>query len=149
MTHLKVGDSAPDFAAKDQNGNIIRLSDYKGSKLILYFYPRDNTSGCSAEACSLRDSYQDLKLKGYSIVGVSPDNEKSHSDFIAKHRLPFSLIADTDHKVAQDYGVWVEKRLFKTTYMGIVRTTFKIDENGIIEEVITKVRPRYHGGQLL
>jgi peroxiredoxin Q/BCP len=149
MNDLKTGNKAPDFSGKNQDGNIVRLSDYRGKKLVLYFYPKDNTSGCTAEACSLRDSYQALQTKGYSILGVSPDNEKSHTNFIQKHNLPFPLIADTDKSIAQAYGVWTEKKLYGKTYMGILRTTFKIDENGVIEDVITKVRTKDHGEQLL
>jgi peroxiredoxin Q/BCP len=149
MASLKTGDKAPDFSGKDQDGNIVRLSDYQGKKLVLYFYPKDNTSGCTAEACSLRDSYQALQAKGYSILGVSPDNEKSHTNFIRKYNLPFPLIADIDKNIAQAYGVWAEKKLYGKTYMGILRTTFKIDENGIIENIITKVNTKDHGEQLL
>jgi peroxiredoxin Q/BCP len=149
MTVLKAGDKAPDFSGKSQDGNLIHLSDYKGKKLVLYFYPKDNTSGCTAEACSLRDSYQALQAKGYSILGVSPDTEKSHTNFITKYNLPFPLIADIDKSIAQAYGVWAEKKLYGKTYMGIVRTTFKIDEKGIIEDIITKVRTKDHGEQLL
>ncbi|MDR1886726.1 MAG: thioredoxin-dependent thiol peroxidase [Prevotellaceae bacterium] len=146
---LKQGDKAPDFAGKDQNGNIVRLADYKGKKLVLYFYPKDNTSGCTAEACSLRDSYRALQAAGYAILGVSPDSEKSHVNFVAKYSLPFPLIADTDKSIAQAYGVWAEKKLYGKTYPGIVRTTFRIDENGVIEDVIGKVRTKDHGEQLL
>jgi peroxiredoxin Q/BCP len=149
MIDLKTGDKAPGFSGKDQDGNIVNLSDYKGKKLVLYFYPKDNTSGCTAEACSLRDSYQVLQAKGYSILGVSPDSEKSHTNFIQKYNLPFPLIADTDKNIAQAYGVWAEKKLYGKTYMGILRTTFKIDENGVIEDIITKVRTKDHGEQIL
>jgi peroxiredoxin Q/BCP len=149
MTALKTGDKAPDFSGRDQNGDIRSLSDYKGKKLVLYFYPRDNTPGCTAEACSLRDSYQALQTRGYSILGVSPNSEKSHTGFISKYNLPFNLIADTDKNIAQTYGVWAEKKMYGKTSMGILRTTFKIDENGIIEDVITRVRTKDHGEQLL
>jgi peroxiredoxin Q/BCP len=149
MANLKIGDKAPDFSGKDQDGNIVNLADYKGKKLVLYFYPRDNTSGCTAESCSLRDSYQVLQSKGYSILGVSPDSEKSHIGFREKYALPFPLIADVDKNVAQLYGVWIEKKMYGKTYMGIFRTTFKIDENGLIEDIITKVRTKDHGEQLL
>jgi peroxiredoxin Q/BCP len=149
MISLKTGDKAPDFSGKNQDGNIVRLSDYKGKKLVLYFYPKDNTSGCTAEACSLRDSYQALQAKGYSILGVSPDSEKSHINFIGKYNLPFPLIADTDKNIAQSYGVWAEKKLYGKTYMGILRTTFIIDENGVIEDIIYKVRTNDHGEQIL
>jgi peroxiredoxin Q/BCP len=149
MIDLKTGDKAPDFSGKNQEGNIVSLSDYKGKKLVLYFYPKDNTSGCTAEACSLRDSWQALQAKGYSILGVSPDSEKSHTGFIQKYNLPFPLIADTDKTVAQAYGVWAEKKLYGKTYMGILRTTFIIDENGVIEDVIAKVRTKDHGEQII
>jgi peroxiredoxin Q/BCP len=149
MANLKTGDRAPDFSGNDQNGNIVRLSDYKGKKLVLYFYPKDNTSGCTAEACSLRDSYQALQARGYAILGVSPDSEKSHTNFIRKYDLPFPLIADTDKNIAQTYGVWAEKKLYGKTYMGIIRTTYKINENGVIEDIITKVRTKDHGEQIL
>jgi peroxiredoxin Q/BCP len=149
MIDLKAGDKAPDFSGTGQNGNIIRLSDYRGKKLVLYFYPRDNTPGCTAEACSLRDSYPELQAAGYSILGISPDSEKSHANFAAKYNLPFPLIADTGKTIAQAYGVWAEKKLYGKTYMGILRTTFKIDENGIIEDVITKVNTKSHAGQIL
>jgi peroxiredoxin Q/BCP len=149
MIDLKTGDKAPDFSGKNQDGNIVSLSDYKGKKLVLYFYPKDNTSGCTAEACSLRDSWQALQAKGYSILGVSPDSEKSHTGFIQKYNLPFPLIADTDKIIAQAYGVWAEKKLYGKTYMGILRTTFIIDENGVIEDVITKVRTKDHGEQII
>lgn len=149
MISLKKGDKAPDFSAKDQNGNTISLSDYKGKKLVLYFYPKDNTSGCTAEACSLRDSCQALRGKGYEILGVSPDSENSHVNFITKYNLPFPLIADTDKSLAQAYGVWAEKKMYGKTYFGIVRTTFKIDAEGVIEEIISKVDTKNHAAQLL
>jgi peroxiredoxin Q/BCP len=149
MIELKIGDKAPDFSGRDQDGNTVNLSDYKGKKLVLYFYPKDNTSGCTAEACSLRDSYQVLQSKGYSILGVSPDSEKSHAGFREKYTLPFPLIADTDKNVAQLYGVWAEKKMYGKTYMGILRTTFKIDENGLIEDIITKVNTKNHGEQII
>jgi peroxiredoxin Q/BCP len=149
MIDLKAGDKAPDFSGKNQDGNVVCLSDYKGKKLVLYFYPKDNTSGCTAEACSLRNSWQTLQAKGYSILGVSPDSEKSHTGFIQKYNLPFPLIADTDKTIAQAYGVWAEKKLYGKTYMGILRTTFIIDENGVIEDVIAKVRTKDHGEQII
>ena len=149
MISLKKGDKAPDFSAKDQNGNTISLSDYKGKKLVIYFYPKDNTSGCTAEACSLRDSYSALQSKGYEILGVSPDSENSHVNFIKKYNLPFPLIADTDKSLAQAYGVWGEKKMYGKTYFGIIRTTFKIDAEGFIEEVISKVDTKNHAEQLL
>lgn len=149
MITLKAGDKAPDFTAKDQNGHEKSLSDYKGRKLVLYFYPKDNTSGCTAEACSLRDSCGALTDKGYAVLGVSPDSEKSHEYFISKHKLPFPLIADTDKTLAQAYGVWGEKKLYGHTYMGVIRTTFLIDENGFIENIISKVKVKNAGEQIL
>ena len=149
MTTLKPGDKAPDFAAKNQNGDEVRLTDYRGRKLALYFYPKDNTSGCTAEACSLRDSHDALQAEGYAVLGVSPDGEKSHTGFVAKYNLPFPLIADTDKTLAQAYGVWGEKKLYGRTYFGIIRTTFLIDENGIVDAVINKVDTKNAGEQIL
>lgn len=149
MSILKIGDKAPNFTGNDQDGNPISLVDYKGKKLILYFYPKDNTTGCTAEACSLRDAYPDFTAKGYEVLGVSPDSEKSHQNFISKYTLPFRLLADTDHKVAEAYGTWGEKKMYGRTYMGIIRTTFVINENGIIEQIIEKVDTKNHAAQLL
>ena len=149
MITLNTGDKAPDFTAKDQNGDDRCLSDYKGRKLALYFYPKDNTRGCTAEACSLRDSYDVLLYKGYAVLGVSPDSEKSHKSFILNYNLPFPLIADTDKTLAQAYGVWGEKNMYGRVYFGIIRTTFLIDENGFIEKVIRKVDVNNAGGQIL
>lgn len=146
---LKSGDKAPEFASVDQNGKQISLSDYKGKRLILYFYPKDNTSGCTAEACSLRDGYEQLGNLGYEVVGVSPDSEKSHQNFIKKFDLPFRLIADTNQQVATAYGVWGEKKMYGKSYMGILRTTFIIDEKGIISHVISKVNTGEHIKQIL
>jgi peroxiredoxin Q/BCP len=149
MAGLKTGDKAPDFEGKDQNGGDVCLQDYAGKKLALYFYPKDNTPGCTAEACSLRDSYGDLRSCGYEIVGVSPDSEKSHVGFAAKHSLPFTLIADTDKTIAEKYGVWGEKRMYGRVYKGIIRTTFIIDENGFIEKIFEKVDTKNHALQIL
>ena len=149
MTKLKIGDKAPDFQGKDQNGNKICLQDYLGKRLILYFYPKDNTSGCTAEACNLRDSYSEFRRSEYEVVGVSPDNEKSHTGFISKYSLPFTLIADTDKVIAIAYGVWGEKKLYGRAYMGIHRTTFMIDKNGYIENIIEKVDTKNHAKQIL
>ncbi|MDR0558609.1 MAG: thioredoxin-dependent thiol peroxidase [Prevotellaceae bacterium] len=149
MNNLKRGDKAPDFSAKDQNGNTISLADFKGKKLILYFYPKDNTPGCTAEACGLRDSYQSIREMGYTVIGVSPDSEFSHSNFISKYKLPFSLIADTDKSVAMAYGVWGEKKMYGKTFTGLIRTTFKINKEGFIEDIITKVNTKNHAAQLL
>ncbi len=146
---LKPGDSAPDFHAKDQEGNSISLSDFKGKKLILYFYPKDNTPGCTAEACSLRDGYDELKNLGMEVIGVSPDSEKSHKSFINKYGLPFRLIADTNHAIAEKYGVWGEKRMYGKTYYGILRTTFVIDEKGVITHVFNRVDTNEHVKQIL
>lgn len=148
MTHLKIGDKAPAFSAKDQNGNIIDLENFKGKKLVLYFYPKDNTPGCTAEACNLRDNYEMLRKKGYEILGVSPDSEKSHQKFIENKELPFDLISDSDHKVMQDYGVWGEKKMYGRTYMGVNRTTFVISEDGNIEDIIEKVDTKNHAKQI-
>lgn len=146
---LQVGDLAPDFTAKDQNGNDITLSDLKGKKVILYFYPKDATPGCTAEACNLRDNYQLLQKQGYEVIGVSKDDEKSHQKFIDKQSLPFDLIADTDLKVHELYGTWGEKKMYGKSYMGTLRTTFVIDEEGKIEEIIEKVKTKDHTNQIL
>lgn len=148
-THLKKGDKAPDFKGNDQDGNEIYLKNFRNKKLVLYFYPKDDTPGCTAEACDLRDNYNLLKKKGYEVIGVSADNEKSHQKFIKKFKLPFLLIADTDKKIVNDYGVWQQKMLFGRKFMGIVRTSFIIDEKGKIEEVITKVDTENHTEQIL
>lgn len=149
MSKLKVGDKAPDFQAIDQDGRSISLTDYKGKKIILYFYPKDNTPGCTDEACSLRDGYDDLTKSGYDVIGVSADSEKSHQGFISKHNLPFRLIADTDKKVIQAYGAWGEKKMYGKSYEGIIRTTFIISEDGTIEEIIDKVKTKNHASQIL
>lgn len=149
MAILKIGDTAPDFEAVDQNENPIKLADYKGKKVVLYFYPKDNTSGCTAEACSLRDNYSDLTSKGYDVIGVSADSAKSHLGFIQKYDLPFRLISDPDKKVIKAYGVWGEKKMYGKSYEGILRTTFIIGENGKIEQVIEKVKTKEHAQQVL
>jgi len=148
-THLKAGDKAPKFSAKDQDGKEISLSDFAGKKLVLYFYPKDNTPGCTAESCNLRDNYNMLLKKGYAVVGVSANNEKDHKKFIKKFSLPFPLIADTEKEVCNAYGVWGKKKFMGREFMGIVRTTFIILENGIIEEVIEKVDNENHTAQIL
>jgi thioredoxin-dependent peroxiredoxin len=145
---LKIGDKAPDFKSKDQEGKEIKLSDYKGKKLLLYFYPKDNTPGCTAEACDLRDNFEEFTKQGIEIIGVSPDSEKSHQNFIQKHNLPFRLIADTDKKILEDYGVWAEKKMYGRTYMGVLRTSFLIDENGMIQEIFDKVKTKEHSSQI-
>jgi peroxiredoxin Q/BCP len=149
MSTLKQGDKAPAINAKDQLGNIISLNDYAGKKVVLYFYPKDDTPGCTAEACNLRDNYNSLLNAGFDVIGVSSDNEKSHQKFITKYSLPFRLISDTDQKVSNDYGVWGLKKFMGKEYMGINRTTFLIDENGNIEKVIEKVDTKNHISQIL
>lgn len=149
MTTLKEGDKAPDFTGIDQNENTISLSDYKGKKLILFFYPKDNTPGCTAEACNLRDNFEDLKAKGYELLGVSPDSAKKHQNFIKKHDLPFPLLADTEKEVLNTYEVWGEKQFMGKTYDGVHRTTFIIDEEGKIEKVFKKVKTKAHTEQIL
>lgn len=149
MTTLKEGDKAPDFTGIDQNENTISLSDYKGKKLILFFYPKDNTPGCTAEARNLRDNFEDLKAKGYALLGVSPDSAKKHQNFIKKHDLPFPLLADTEKEVLNAYEVWGEKQFMGKTYDGVHRTTFIIDEEGKIEKVFKKVKTKAHTEQIL
>ena len=148
MIQLKEGTKAPGFTGIDQNGNRITLDDFAGKKLILYFYPKDNTPGCTAEACNLRDNYETLLKKGYAIVGVSPDSEKSHKGFAGKYSLPFPLIADTTKVILNDYGVWGEKQMYGKSYLGVIRTTFIIDEKGIIEKIVTKVDTSGHTEQI-
>lgn len=146
---IQTGDKVPDLLGLDQDGKEVRVSDYKGRKIALYFYPKDNTSGCTAEACSLRDGYDELKKAGYEIIGVSKDSAQSHRGFIEKQNLPFRLIADTDTTLQQQFGVWAEKKMYGRTYMGTLRYTFLIDENGVIEKVIEKVDTKNHAQQIL
>ncbi len=146
---LKPGDKAPDFEVQDESGNMVKLSDFRGSKLVLFFYPRDNTPTCTTEACNLRDNYQSLKDLGYEILGISKDNIKSHQKFIAKRELPFPLLADTEKQMQQAYGTWVEKSMYGRKYMGTARITFVIDEHGVIEKIIEKVKAREHANQIL
>jgi thioredoxin-dependent peroxiredoxin len=148
MAQLAEGSMAPMFEGSDQNGNTIRLSDFSGKKVILYFYPKDDTPGCTAEACNLRDNYTDLINKGFKVIGVSPDSEKSHKGFASKYTLPFPLIADTSKKILTDYGVWGEKKMYGKTYMGVIRTTFVINEQGVIEKIINKVDTSDHTNQI-
>jgi len=148
MSTITIGGACPNFTAKDQNGKTISLQDLKGKKVILYFYPKDDTPGCTAEACSFRDNYESFLSKGYTILGVSTDDEKSHQKFIQKYELPFSLLADTDHSIVNAFGVWVEKNMYGKKYMGISRETFVIDENGIIIHHIKKVDTKNATGQL-
>ena len=149
MIKLKVGDPAPDFRGITQSGKQICLKDYLGKKLVLYFYPKDDTSGCTAEACSLRDSFQDIKNKGIEILGVSPDGATSHQKFIKKNVLPFNLIPDIEKKIIRDYGVWGKKKLYGREYEGLIRTTFLIDEKGIVEHIFAQVDTRNHSQQIL
>lgn len=149
MKHLKVGDKAPNFDALDQDGNQIKLSDFKGEKVVLYFYPKDSTPGCTAQACNLRDNYQALLKAGYKVLGVSADSAKRHQNFIEKYDLPFPLLVDEDMKIIKDYGVWGPKKFMGKEYDGIHRTTFIIDEKGVIEEIIEKVKTKEHTAQIL
>lgn len=146
---LSIGDTAPEFTSTDQNGDTVRLSNYRGRRVALYFYPKDNTPGCTAQACSLRDSYSDLQAAGYEVLGVSTDSQASHRTFADKYELPFRLLADTDRQLVEAYGVWQEKSNYGRTYMGIVRTTFVIDEQGIITDIIGKIDTKNHAKQLL
>jgi len=149
MIKLKKGDTAPDFKGIDQKGDTVQSSDFRGSKLILYFYPKDNTPGCTAEACNLRDNYEMWLSKGYKVAGVSPDSMASHKKFAEKHELPFPLIADEEKKIIKAYGAWGPKKLYGHAYEGLLRTTFLIDEVGKIEEVFTKVKTKDHTNQIL
>ena len=148
---MNIGDKAPEILGKDENGKEIRLSDFHGKKLVLYFYPKDNTSGCTAEACSLRDSYNELQASGYAVVGVSKDSAASHQKFKEKHELPFPLIADVDHTLMEAMGAWGEKTMYGKKTMGTIRTTFIINEEGIIENIFAgkQVKTKEHGGQIL
>jgi len=149
MSNIKQGDKAPEFKGVNQNGDAVSLSSYAGKKLVLYFYPKDDTPGCTAEACNLRDNYNQLLSEGYAILGVSPDNEKKHQKFIDKYDLPFDLLADTEKETCEMFGVLVQKSMYGRDYMGVARTTFIIDENGIVEEVISKVNTKDHTAQIL
>lgn len=146
---INIGDKAPEILGLNQNGEEIKISDYKGKKVVLYFYPKDNTSGCTAQACNLRDNYAQLKEAGYEVIGVSKDSAKSHQGFIAKQELPFNLIADTETSLQEQFGVWKEKSMYGRTYMGTQRTTFIIDENGVVENIITKVKTKEHTAQII
>ena len=146
---LQIGDKAPDFEVKNQHGEPVKLSDFRGQKVVLYFYPKDDTPGCTAQACNLRDNYSELLKQGYQVLGVSVDNEKKHQKFITKYELPFPLLADTEHEIVEKYGVWQEKSMFGRKYMGIMRYTFVIDEKGKIEDIITKVDTKNHADQIL
>ena len=148
-THLKEGDKAPAFTSTDQDGNKISLSDFKGRKVVLFFYPEDDTPTCTIEACNLRDNKETLAKEGYDVLGVSTDDEASHRNFREKYSLTFPLIADTDKSINQKYGVWVEKERDGKKYYGTARTTFIIDENGVITSIIDKVETKYHASQIL
>ena len=146
---LNIGDKAPEFECKDQHGNTVRLSDYRGKKVIMYFYPKDDTSGCTAQACNLRDNYSDLQQEGYEVIGVSTDSEQSHQKFIGKYALPFTLLADTDKKIVEQYGVWQEKSMYGRKYMGTMRYTFVLDEDGMIRDIIKKAKTADHTAQIM
>ena len=149
MTHLTEGEKAPDFKAQDQNGNLVSLKDFKGKKVVLYFYPEDDTPTCTVEACNLRDNYKTLEKKGLVILGVSPDDEKKHKKFEQKYHLPFTLLADPEKKIVDKYGVWGEKNLYGRKYMGLHRTTFLIDEKGIIKKIFRKPKSKIHSEEIL
>ena len=149
MTTLKVGDKAPQFEAKDEKGNVRKLADYAGKKLVVFFYPKASTPGCTAEACNLRDNYDKFLAQGYDILGVSADSAKRQQNWINKHELPFPLLADEEKEVINAFGVWGPKKFMGREYDGIHRTTFIIDENGVIEEVIAKVKTKEHTSQIL
>ena len=146
---LKIGNKAPDFESINQNGDKVKLSDFIGKKVVLYFYPRDNTPGCTAQACNLKDNYKTLQKNGYTILGISKDSPKSHQKFINKFDLPFDLIADEDQSVHIKYGTWIEKSMYGKNYMGTARWTFLIDEKGNIENIIQKVKTKEHTSQIL
>jgi peroxiredoxin Q/BCP len=148
MIQLTEGMKAPAFEGIDQNGKALKLSDFAGKKVILYFYPKDDTPGCTAEACNLRDNWDSLLKEGFVVIGVSPDSEKSHKGFADKFTLPFPLIADTSKKIVTDYGVWGEKKMYGRTFMGVIRTTFIIDEKGMIDKIISKVDTGGHTEQI-
>lgn len=149
MTHLKEGDKAPDFKGLNQDEKELKLADFKGKKLILYFYPKDNTPGCTAESCNLNENYDALTKLGFEVVGVSPDKIASHQKFIAKHNLAFNLIADTEKEILEAYGAWGMKKLYGREYMGVIRTTFVISEEGVIEKIFKKVKTKDHTNQIL
>jgi peroxiredoxin Q/BCP len=148
-THLKAGDKAPAFSGTDQNGNKISLSDFKGKKIVLYFYPEDDTPGCTAQACNLRDNHNLLLENGYTVIGVSPNDTESHSKFAGKYSLAFPLLADTQHKIIEKYGVWGEKNLYGRKFMGLHRTTFVIDEKGVIQKIFLRPKTKEHAEEIL
>ncbi|MFM6926543.1 MAG: thioredoxin-dependent thiol peroxidase [Ferruginibacter sp.] len=149
MTTLTEGKKAPAFKGKDQNGKSVSLADFKGKKVVLYFYPEDDTPTCTVQACNLRDNFGLLKKNGFIVIGVSPDEEKKHKKFESKYNLPFILIADTDHKIIDSYGVWGEKQMYGRTYMGLHRTTFLIDEKGIVKKIFLKPKSKMHTQEIL
>jgi len=148
MTTLKEGMPAPAFQGVDQNGETVSLEEFRGKKVVLYFYPKDNTPGCTAEACNLRDNFDRFQKQGFEIIGVSPDSETSHQKFSAKHQLPFHLLADPEKEIIQAYGAWGEKKMYGKTYEGVLRSTFIIDEKGTIEKIVKKVKTKDHTNQL-
>ncbi len=146
---LKEGTTAPAFKTTDQNGETVSLKDLRGQKVVLYFYPKDDTPGCTKEACSFRDAFSRFKKQDIAVLGVSPDKEASHKKFVTKYKLPFTLLADTDHSIAEAYGVWGEKKFMGRTYLGVHRTTFLIDEKGKIKKIFDKVKPEDHASEVL
>lgn len=146
---LKEGDKAPAFSAKDQNGNKVSLADFKGKKVVLYFYPEDDTPTCTIQACNLRDNYSLLKKEGFEVVGVSPDDEKKHKKFEQKFSLPFTLVADPSRKIVEKYGVWGEKQMFGNHYMGVHRTTFVLDEKGVIRLIFSRPKNKSHAEEIV
>ncbi len=149
MTHLTEGIKAPDFKGVDQNNHTISLKNYKGKKVVLYFYPKDNTPGCTAQACNLRDNFLLLKKNGIEVIGISADDINTHKKFETKYQLPFPLIADTSHEIINKYGVWGEKKLFGVKYMSLMRTTFLIDEKGIIQKIFLKPKVKLHAEEII
>lgn len=149
MVTLKVGDKAPVFSGKDQNEKKVSLSDYKGKKVVLYFYPQDDTPTCTLQACNLRDNYSLLKKNGFEVIGVSPDEPVKHKKFETKYKLPFTLIADVSHQILNKYGVWDEKQMFGNKYMGVLRTTFVIDEKGLIQKIFLKPKSKAHAEEII
>lgn len=149
MTHLKVGDQAPDFTSINEDGNPVSLSDYKGKKVILFFYPKDDSPGCTKEACSIRDDYRSIQKAGYEVLGISPDKATKHRKFIDKYEFQYSLVADPDKKIIESFGLWGPKKFMGREVIGVHRTTFLIDTDGVIEEIITKVKTKDHAKQIL
>jgi peroxiredoxin Q/BCP len=148
-THLQAGQKAPLFSAKTETGETISLKDFKGKKVVLYFYPEDDTPTCTVQACNLRDNYADLKKRGYEVIGISPNDATSHQKFKTKYSLPFPLLADVQRRIIEQYGVWGEKNLYGRTYQGLHRTTFLIDENGVIEKIFLRPRSKVHAAEIL